>query len=126
MKKIMFALVFLFSFPCFAVQRYAVEREDGGVSIVNYYGGEPLESVLTDLGFWGRPIYRIKDGDLPEGRVDRNYWKINDLPFGSQVVIDSNKKNAEKEEKNKEKQDRKAVLDKLKISEKELEMLEKK
>ena len=93
MKKIIsaFGLFILFSTPLHAEELYAVERADGGVSIVNYFGGKSLEEVLKSSGLEGRPIKPITRADLPS-RADRNYWKMNDVPIGKKIIVDTVKR----------------------------------
>lgn len=78
-------------------ETYAVERSDGGVSIIYYQegSGDSLETVIKDLGFTGYPIKKIIPSDFPTDRSDRNYWKLNDVPVGKKVVIDTDKKQAD-------------------------------
>ena len=96
MKKLIFLSLILFSVPAYA-EMYAVERPDGGTSIIYYQEGsnDSLESVINDLGFKGFPIKKITPSDLPPDRSNRKYWKVNEIPIGKKIMIDSNKKQAD-------------------------------
>lgn len=122
MKKL-FLFLLLMSPSLLFADMYAVEREDGGVSIINYYGGEPLEKIVKELGFWGLPITKVSSEDLPDTKEDREFWKMNDLPWGDKIKVDSVKKTAEEnnlKQKNKAREDLKK---KLNVTDAELEIL---
>jgi len=98
---ILILLISLFiSHDAFA-ELYAVQREDGGVSVINYLEGskDTLEDVVKQLGYWGRPIHRIKPSDLPSDRTDRKYWTINHVPFGKKIKIDNSEKEKDEAKK---------------------------
>lgn len=134
MKKYFLLISFLFiSGVCEASQMYAVERDDGGISIVTYEDGskDSLADVLKDMGlmysFDPHKIYAISKSDLPADRADRRYWKLNKVGIGPRVLIDTDKKQADidrkKNEKILKKQKRDVVLGKLNITESELKDL---
>lgn len=105
----------------YAVESYAVERTDGGVSIVNYFEGsnDTLDDVLRDIGLSGRPIERISKADMPADRTDRNFWKLS----GKKVVVDTVKKQAALDAKAQKDAEADSVLSKLKISRQEAQKL---
>lgn len=105
-----------------AGELYAVEKPDGSVSVINYYGGEPLINIINDLGFAGYPIRRITKADLPD-RADREVWAFNDVPIGKKLKVDTVKKAQKKAEKAAKEAEREAVLLKLKISKDEFKKL---
>lgn len=76
---------------------YVVEKPDGSVSIINYIlgSGDSLEGIVNDLGFSGLPIKKITKNDLPNDRSDRKYWKLNQIPIGKKIEIDTVKKQAD-------------------------------
>ena len=82
-------------------ETYAVERADGGITVVAYQDGanDSLETVLRDLGLLGRPIKKVSNEDFPSDRSDRDFWKLNDIPIGKKIVIDTVKKQAKEAEK---------------------------
>ena len=122
MKKIYFFLLPFFLTPnAFALDTYAVQRDDG-VSIVYYNPGsqKSLEQVLKDSGLEGKPLKRISPDDLPS-REDRNFWVLDDVPIGKKIKVDSSKKQAEEAKKQAKEAEKAAVLAKLKITKEELE-----
>lgn len=104
---------------------YAVEREDGEVSIVNYNEGssDSLYDVMNDLGFIGKPIRAIKETDLPDTREDRKFWKINDVPIGKKIVIDETKKQVAIDKALEKKNKKDKALQKIGLTEQELQEL---
>jgi len=123
MRKFLILLL-LISSPVFA-EIYVVEREDGGVSIVNYFEGseDSLADVLKDNGLLGRPIRKLNPGDLPESREDRKYWKV-DL-VTKKVVVDQAKKTADQVKKIEEEEEKQVILDKIGVTETEIEKVVK-
>ena len=97
MKKLIFVFLIILSSPAFA-ETYAVERADGGVTIIDYNesANQSLETTLNDFGLSGRPIKRVLLPDFPSDRKDRKYWKMNDVPIGKKIIIDTVKKDADK------------------------------
>lgn len=123
MRKIigfLFVFSIFFSFTVYA-DTYAVDRADGGVSIINYNEGskDTLQDVIHDLGFDGRPVKRVSASDLPSTREDRKYWTLQ----GNKVVVDTAKKQVAEAEKAAKEAEKDAVLAKLKISRAEFEKL---
>lgn len=99
--KYLFLILFLsFSVNAYA-DSYAVQRDDGGVTLVHYIEGssDSLADVLTELGLMGKPIIRIEESDLPP-RSDRDYWEFNDVPIGKKLRVNTAKKAAKEAEKN--------------------------
>jgi len=127
MKKIIVLIGFL-SICSFAwavdVDRYAVEREDGGVSIVSYVKGstKSFEKVLEDNGLSGRPITALSDADIPKTRADRKYWKMS----GKKIVINEFEKQEDLLKAQQLESDKTAILEKLKISKEEYAKLNQK
>lgn len=122
MKKILFlSVLWILCRPVFAIESYAVERADGGVSIVHYYenSSDTLDKVLKDVGLEGRPFRRVQASDLPQTREDRNFWTLQ----GGKVVVDAAKKQAAEDAEAAKEAEREAVLEKLKISKEEFEKL---
>lgn len=119
MKKLIFVLVVFFLIPYALIldaqvetELYAVERPDGGVSIIHYIpgSGDSLESVVNELGFSGFPIKRITKNDLPQDRTDRKYWKMNPVPIGKKIEIDTAKKTADETAKAAKEERKRALL----------------
>lgn len=100
MKKLIFSiliismLISLLAILDVFAENYAVERPDGGVSIIYYHDGanDSLETVIKDLGFKGYPIKKIAASDFPSNRIDRKYWKLNQIPIGKKIEIDNAQK----------------------------------
>lgn len=112
---------FILNFAGVYTEKYAVQRPDGGVSIVYYFPGsnDTLDDVLRSQGLDNLPIAIVKDSDLPATREFREAW----VKQGSKIREDAVKKQeiiAEETQKQEEKQ---AVLEKLKISEEEFEKI---
>lgn len=120
MRKLLILFLFGFCSVSYA-DTYAVDRSDGGVSIINYNEGskDTLQEVIHDLGFDGRPVKRISASDLPSTREDRKYWTLQ----GNKVVVDAAKKQVAEAEKAAKEAEKDAVLAKLKISKAEFEKL---
>lgn len=122
----MIKLLFLFIFGFCSIahaETYAVDRADGGVSIISYNesASDTLQDVVRDLGFEGRPIKRISESDIPASREDRDSWTVQ----GKKIVIDTDKKQAREAAKAEKEAEKDAVLAKLKISKKEAEALKR-
>lgn len=126
MKRILLSCLFILSCSlCFANGEgmYAVEREDGSVSIVQYFGkNKSLEQSLKDSNLLGRPIVPIVGSDIPKTRADRKYWKMS----GKNIVIDESEKQKDILKAQQLEADKTAVLEKLKISKDEYEKLNQK
>jgi hypothetical protein len=116
-----FFLLFLFPTVLFASEKYAVERPDGGVSIIHYQpsSSEPIEEVIHSLGFDGLPIRKVNDSDIPSERTDRKYWTV----LGKKIVVDTATKQADLDAKAQKQAQKEAVLVKLKITQAELEKI---
>ena|SRR3990167_3881926 len=106
-----FILFILFSTPVFASD-YLIEKPDGSVVIVGYIEGssDSLETVLKDLGLLGLPIQRLSPSDFPSDKKDRKYWKLNDVPIGKKIVIDTAKKQADETAKQVKDERKRALL----------------
>ena len=116
--KNLLSLLFLVSFSSSAfASTYAVDRPDGGVSIVNYSEGssDSLEDVLKAQGFSGYPVSKVEVSELPS-RADRKYWKKN----GNKVEVDAVKKSADLAGQADKDAKKAAALAKLKVTHKEL------
>ena len=127
MKKLIFVFFIVFSSNVYNIyaDTYAVERPDGGVSIIYYNEGasDSLESVINDLGFKGFPIKKVDVSDLPPDRSNRKYWKLNDIPVGKKIIIDSVKKQVDLDAQAQKEIEKDAVFTKLKISRAEFEKI---
>ena len=117
MKKLIF-LIYLLSTAtvCFSeieTEIYAVGRDDGGISVIYYIPGssKSLENILRSQGLIGKPIKRITKSDFP-AREDRKYWKLNDVPVGKKIIVDTVAKQAD-ETANQVKEERKRLLFKM-------------
>lgn len=119
MKKLIFLSLLFISSNAFA-SKYAVERSDGGVSVITYNQGskDSLEDILKEQGFEGRPVIEITDDQLPT-RSERKYWKRS----GGQIVVNVTKKQADLDAKASKEAEKDAVLSKLKLSKEEWEKL---
>lgn len=124
MRNVAFLLFFLILAPIAnAAESYAVEKPDGSVAIVNYFGGaDSLSDVIEELGFSGYPIIRISASDLPD-RSDREFWSFNDVPLGKKIKVDTDKKAAKEADKAQKRAEIDAVLLKLKVTEDEVKKL---
>lgn len=115
---ILLLFLLLFSRTVYAsdYELYAVPRPDG-VTIVTYYPGsiDSIEDVMRKYGFSELPYKKINESDKPADRKDRKYWKLS----GNKVIVDEAKKQLEASESLSKDLRRKAVLDKLKITEDE-------
>jgi len=103
---------------------YAVERSDGGVTIVSYLEGsnDTLSDVLEKLELTGRPVQRIDESDLPD-IADREFWAFNDVPIGAKLKVDAAKKAAKQAEKAAKQAKKNAALSKIGLTEEELQDL---
>lgn len=120
MKKILFLFVFCFPAISYA-STYAVGRDDGGVSIVNYVdsSSDSLEEVITSQGLSKNDVKKVSKTDLPS-RQDREFWQLNDLPLGKKIKINSSKKDSFEQEKQGKETKKQAVLKKLSLTKEEL------
>lgn len=128
MKKIIFiGCLFVFGSTAWAEfdDKYIVEKPDGSVAIVYYNstGGKSLGQVLQDQGLLGLPIDVLRDSDLPADRSDRKYWRMNKVPVGKKIKIDTVAKEQDALKEQQSEEDRQAVLTKLKITKEEFERL---
>lgn len=121
MKKLLIILLFLF--PCVlnadnSSDIYAVERPDGGVSIVYYLNGsgDSFDQVLKDLGFKDYPVLKIDKSEIPVSKSERKYWKHNN----GKIQIDAVKKSADLALKAEKEAKKSAALAKLKLTKQEL------
>lgn len=76
-------------------EHYSVEKPDGSVHTIGYDNrtNKSLADNVKELGFEGFPIIRVTVSDMPSPtKVDRKYWKMNDVPIGKKIVIDNVKK----------------------------------
>ena len=98
---VLLLLVFLWCGNVYA-DMFAVEKQDGGIVIVNYdpSSSDSLEDVMAELGMTGQPVKRITHEDLPD-RLDRDFWVMNDVSIGKKIVADEDAKLKAKEEKDK-------------------------
>lgn len=96
------------------VEKIAVDRPDGSVSIVSYIVGsqDSLADVLKDSGLSGLPNSKVDS--LPK-REDRDYW----VKVGNQVTTDSAKKAQKEIEKAQKKAEKDQIIAKLKITNEE-------
>jgi len=127
-RLVRLAVLISFIFTIFSplngsAETYAVDRADGGVSIVNYFDGasKSLDQVLNDIGLHGRPFKKIANGDMPQTKQDRNFWKL----LGSKVVVDAVKKQAHLDALAAKEAEKDAIYAKLKISREEFEKIKK-
>ena len=95
---------------------YAIEREDGGVTIYNYNEGSrsSLESEIKELGLFGRPIFKIEKSDMPNEK--QKYWKIQN----GKILVDEVKKSEDLAKTSEKGAKKAAALAKLKVTEQEL------
>lgn len=114
---------FLLNFGGVDTENYAVERPDGGITVVYYVPGseDSLDDVLRDMSLSGFPISKVKKSDLPPTREFRNTW----TKLGKRIVEDGDKKIEIIQEKERKESKKQAVLSKLKISEEELDVIKK-
>jgi len=91
MRSIIFIFSLFFGSTFAYAEKYLVERPDGSVAIINYLGGsnDSFADVVRDLGFTGFPIERLDESDLPATREDRKYWRLNAVPIGAKIKIDT-------------------------------------
>lgn len=94
MKNIfLFSFLVLFSSEAFAaIEPYAIEREDGGVS-VKYYNTNSrytLEEELVRDGMPGRPAAKLSAVPDISLESDREFWKVQ----GNRIIVDETKKTA--------------------------------
>lgn len=124
MRKLLFIAILFISFPVFADEElYRVERPDGVVSIVHYKSGsqKSLSEALNSFGFSGFPVKKISLSDISTDRTYRNFWAVD--PVTRKIAVDQDKKKQFLDAKAAEESQRQAILDKLKISESELDTL---
>jgi len=122
--RILITVLFLFIFSQAAYaewELHAIDRADGGVTIVNYNteANDTLEDVIRDMGFAGRPRVSITRSDIPTDRSDRAHWKIQ----GNRVVVDQVKKAAAQAAEAQKEGKKNAALAKLGITGQELREL---
>ena len=119
---ILLILFLLFSPAVYAqTEMYAVQRDDGGVSIVYYIPGssDTLEDVLRENELEGKPVKRIKEDAFQESKADRDFWTF----AGSKIRLDQFKKQEAQVQKQAKESKKDEVLGKLKISEEDAKAL---
>lgn len=117
MKKILFVLcLLLISEPALA-KRYAFQRQDGSLKVVDYIEGssDSLVDVMRDQGVENMPRYDVPDDVTEPAR----YLKAQ----GGRIVVDSAKKQADIEAKAAHEAEKDAIFSKLKISREEWEKI---
>lgn len=127
MKYIFLLSIFLFPAVSFAnVEVYVVEREDGTVAIHSYKTSSSvsLEETLKEAGIEGLKLKQIKPSDIPQTKEHRDAWRFD--PITKIVKVDEAKKSELEVLKSEKENSKLAILEKLKISESELETLVKK
>ena len=125
MKKLLIVLLLLFPFcvGSSADDMYMVEMPDDSISIVYHVSDKPLVAIIDELGYTGYPISAIDASDLPETRIDRKYWKKNDVPIGKKIDINEAKKKKDEDAQAVIDSDKEKVYQKMGISKKEWEDL---
>lgn len=124
MRTILFFIgLFIFSSPVYA-GLYAAKKPDGSAVIFRYFetSEDSMTEFLEDVGLSGLPIIAITESDIPKGEK-REYLKVNDVPIGKKIVVDEIKKQADLDKEAAKQQKKDKVLQKLGISEQELEEL---
>lgn len=92
-------LIFLLLFSCgnaYAYDLFAIDRSaDDKTTVIMKYEPNGPYTLFQELQFReleNYPIKRIEKSDLPETKIDRKYWKLNDVPIGKKVIVDTFKK----------------------------------
>jgi len=118
MKLLIIALMLYFSQPSFADQ-YVIENVDGTVALLTYFeaSNDSLADVIKAAGLEGRPIKRaIPDSswvDDEGNKVDRKYWRFNNVPIGNPISIDNAQRQADEAAVTQRQNDRIAVRAKM-------------
>lgn len=112
MKKQLLITGLLFICGNLYAEKCAVQRPDGGITVIEYIDGssDSISDVLSEFGYDGKECVQVKS--IPSNRKDREFWKIE----GNSIVVDSIKKQEKAVRDAEESLSRDAVLDKLKIS----------
>ena len=122
MRLIILFFMFLFSTVLYAEEMYLIENPDGSVRVLHYKenSNDSVQDVLKSIGAEGLQVNKITSVDLPNDRADRKYWK----KLGKRVVIDTDKKDEDEVLEQAKEAEMLTVLEKLKISKEEFEMLD--
>lgn len=72
------------------LESYAVELQDGSISIYNHEPTSPktLTDVLKENGIEPLSVFKVTEKDLPPTKADKKYW----VRQGKNIVIDTVKK----------------------------------
>lgn len=125
MRKLIFLFIFLFavknSWADVSTEKYAVKKPDGSVVVVLYEPSsrDSLTDVLRSAGLSQYPVIGIKESDYKSDRSDRDFWTMQ----GRSIVTDEVKKQEAEEIETAKKEEKQAVLDKLKITQEEAVIL---
>jgi len=98
MKKLILIFGFCLIASTVYASHYIVERADGTVVEIVYVDGarKSLSRVVDGLGLTGRPIFRTKPEDIALMDSEHpKYWRINQVPIGSRLKIDTAAKAAD-------------------------------
>lgn len=122
MRIVYFTIMMLISVSAYGDwESYVVEKPDGSVAIHSYNlsARDSLMETLEDAGLGGLPFHKVTADDLPKTKEDRDYWR----KAGRQVAVDKALKQQAEQANQQLEQARQAVLDKLGVTEEEIEIL---
>lgn len=116
---ILLILLILFA-PIAGAETFVVEREDGGVTIIESVIPDGLDQHLEANNLQGRPVKKIKASDIPPDKTYRDAWVMNPSAVGKKIMVDQQKKKDIDDAKTAKQAEKQAVLQKLGITEEEL------